>query len=51
MITQKNVVRIDLDSPRQELSNGGLESVVALTVCWQIDFLWCVSLIGNSAVF
>ena len=24
----------DLDSPRQELSNGGLESVAALLVRW-----------------
>ena len=29
----------DLDSLRQELSNGGLEIVVALLVCWQIIFL------------
>ena len=29
----------DLDSPRQELSNGGLKSVVALLVRWQINFL------------
>ena len=28
----------DLDSPRQELSNGGLRIIVALLVCWQIDF-------------
>ena len=26
----------DLDSPRRELSNGGLKSVVTLLVCWQI---------------
>ena len=30
--------RKDLDSPRQELSNGGLESVVTLLVRRQIDF-------------
>ena len=36
----------DLDSPRRELSNGSLKSVVALLVCRQIDFL-CVQLIGN----
>ena len=29
----------DLDSPRQELSNSGLESAVTLLVRWQIDFL------------
>ena len=29
----------DLDSPRRELSNGGLKSVVALLVRWQINFL------------
>ena len=28
----------DLDSPRQELSNEGLESVVALTIFLGIDF-------------
>ena len=27
-----------LDSPCQELSNGGLESVVTLLVRWQIDY-------------
>ena len=27
----------DLDSPRRELSNGGLESVVTLLVRWKID--------------
>ena len=29
----------DLDSPRRELFNGGLENVVALLVRWQINFL------------
>ena len=29
----------DLNSPRRELSNGGLEIIVALLVHWQIDFL------------
>ena len=29
----------DLDSPHQELSNGGLGVVVTLLVCWQIDVL------------
>jgi len=33
------IVKEDLDSPRQELSNGGLGIVVALLFCWQIDFL------------
>ena len=37
--------RKDLDSPRQELSNGGLESVVTLLVRRQIDVL-CVSTEG-----
>ena len=31
------MVRKDLDSPRRELSNGGLESVVTLLVCWKIN--------------
>ena len=30
--------RKDLDSPRRELSNGGLESVVTLLVAYQIDY-------------
>ena len=30
--------KADLDSPHRELSNGGLEIVVALLVCWQIIF-------------
>ena len=30
--------RIDLNSPRQELSNGALESVVTLLGRWQIDY-------------
>ena len=37
MITENNPE--DLDSPRQDLSNGGLGIVVALLVCWQFDFL------------
>ena len=32
----------DLNSPRRELSNGGLKSVAALLVRWQIDVL-CAS--------
>ena len=30
--------RTETDSPRRELSNGGLESVVTLLVRWQIDY-------------
>ena len=30
-----------MDAHRRKLSNGGLGSVVALSVCWEIDFL-CV---------
>ena len=30
--------KADLDSPRLDLSNGGLKSVVALLVRWQIYF-------------
>ena len=30
--------RKDLDSPCREFSNGGLESVTTLLVCWQIDY-------------
>ena len=33
------IVKADLDSPRREVSNGGLKSVVTLLVRWQIDFL------------
>ena len=29
--------RTESDSPRRELSNGGLESVVTLLVRWQIN--------------
>ena len=31
----------NMDSPRQELSNDGLKSFVALLVAWQINYL-CV---------
>ena len=31
--------KADLNSPRRELSNGGLKSVVTLLVRWQINFL------------
>ena len=30
--------RTESDTPRRELSNGGLESVVALLVRWQINY-------------
>ena len=42
--SQMNFTKIepaDLNSPRQELSNGGLRIVVALTVHWQIDVFAC----------
>ena len=32
----------DLGSPRREISNGGLVIVVALLVCWHINFV-CAS--------
>ena len=28
----------ELDSPRREFSNGGLESVITLLVRWQINY-------------
>ena len=31
---------MESDSPRRELSNGGLESVVTLLVRWQINYSW-----------
>ena len=31
--------QVDLDYPRQDLSNGGLEIVVALLVRWQLILL------------
>ena len=34
------MVRKDVDSPRRELSSGGLESVVTLLVRWQINYLF-----------
>ena len=30
---------VDLDSPRRELSNGGLKSVVSLLVRWQTVYV------------
>ena len=35
------MVKVDLDSPRQELSNGGLGIVVALLVSSGIDLFVC----------
>ena len=35
-----NIVTGDMDSPRRELSSGGLESVVTLLVRWQINYLF-----------
>jgi len=32
------MVRKDLNSPRRELSNGGLKSVATLLVRWQINY-------------
>ena len=40
----------DLDSPRQDLSNGGLKNVVTLLVRWQINFLSAQTLTLNPAV-
>ena len=43
--------RTESDSPRRELSNGGLESVVTLLVRWQINYVFvCVSRKSNPAV-
>ena len=41
----------DLNSPCRELSNGGLEIVVALLVRQQINFLSAQTLTLNPAVF
>ena len=43
-ITQKYVGMADLDSPRRDLSNGGLRIVVALLLCQGIDFLCAYTL-------
>ena len=48
MITENRPA--DLNSSCQDLSNGGLENVVALLVHQKIVFFMCVSLIGNPAV-
>ena len=37
-MTFTKIDKKDLDSPRQELSNGGLGIVATLLLCWQIDF-------------
>ena len=34
------MARKDLNSPRRELSNGGLGIVVALLVAYQINYSW-----------
>ena len=39
-----------MDSPRQELSNGGLESVVTLLVRWQIVFCRLVLDVQSSCI-
>ena len=44
------IVTADLDSPRRELSNGGLGIVVALLVRPGIDFLSALPLTLNPAV-
>ena len=50
MTTQK-IAWIDLDSPRRELSNGGLAIVVSSpSGLLENQFFVCVSLIGNPAV-
>ena len=40
----RKIYLTDLDSPRRELSTGGLGIIIALSVCWQINF--CVHLLG-----
>ena len=37
-MTFTKIYPADLDSPRRELSNGGLESVAILLARWQINF-------------
>ena len=39
-----------LDSPRQELSNGGRGIVVTLLVCWGVDFCVFLCTGANPAV-
>ena len=41
------IYQVDLNSPRQELSNGGLGIAVALLVRWQID---CLCACHSSAI-
>ena len=38
-VAKRKIVKADLNSPRQELSNGGLGIVVALLVVPAMDFL------------
>ena len=49
MITDKIYLE-DLDSPRRELSNGGLGIVVALLVCWGINFCVHISDAQSSCI-
>ena len=35
---EQKIDREDLDSPRREISNGGLKSVVTRLVRWQIKY-------------
>jgi len=47
---QTKIVRKDMDSPRRELSHGGLGIVVTLLVRWQIIFL-CASTGGPIQLY
>ena len=47
MITQKYIVQIDLDSPRQELSNGCFGFVAALPVLRELFF--CVLILEKQS--
>ena len=40
---QTKIVQIDLNSPRRELSNDGLESVATLLIRWQLNYLFASS--------
>ena len=44
------IVKADLDSPRRELSNGGLGIAVTLLVRWQIIFV-CASTGGPIQLY
>ena len=45
------MVKADLESPHQGLSNGGLGIVVALLVCPAIDFLCDSTGVQSSCMF